>query len=231
VSPRRLLNSMLGHFGYRIVKIRKFDLFFEKLLAMHRRFKFVQIGANDGIQFDDLFFKVTSNRLPGLVVEPISDLFQILKLNYRAYPEVIPVQCALHRTETTAPIYRVRPDALAKYPSWVAGIASFNPEHYKKANVAPDDIEVEVVPCMHLMQLLSTYDMLDTALLQIDTEGYDAEIIQMIDFNKFRPLLVKFEHAHISEEQRKAIYARLLQHDYRLYPEGGDTVAAHRGLR
>ncbi|MEW5782579.1 MAG: hypothetical protein ACOY6N_05630 [Pseudomonadota bacterium] len=132
MSARTILNSILAPFGYQISKLRRFDFYFKKLVKKDPRPKFIQIGANDGIQFDDLYFKVTSHRMPGLVIEPLSEFFEILRLNYRNYLEVIPIRVAVHQTILKAPIFRVKPESIHKYPPWVAGIGSFFADHHKK---------------------------------------------------------------------------------------------------
>ncbi len=73
--------------------------------------------------------------------------------------------------------------------------------------------------------------MLDADLLQIDTEGYDATILRMIDFSRCRPRLIKFEHKSLSAGERAGCdRSRLRAHGYRIAIEGHghDRVAAAR---
>jgi FkbM family methyltransferase len=107
---------------------------------------------------------------------------------------VTPVNAAIHTTEKQLDIYKVDPDYSGKLPEWVRGIASFDPEHHKAIDVPAEAIITESVRCLTFDELLSEYDVEHIDLLQIDTEGYDAEIIKSIDFSKTKPSIIRFEH-------------------------------------
>jgi hypothetical protein len=51
-------------------------------------------------------------------------------------------------------------------------------------------------------ELLALHNCLDADFIQIDTEGFDIPILQMIDFKKFLPQLIKYEHKNASKEAR-----------------------------
>jgi FkbM family methyltransferase len=169
---------------------------------LYRRLKktgklfFVQVGANDGVFRDPLFEFVTSHhdQVSGLALEPMRETFQQLQANYAKFPHVTPVNAAIHTTEKQLDIYKVDPDYSGKLPEWVRGIASFDPEHHKSLDVPAEAIITESVRCLTFDELLSEYDVEHIDLLQIDTEGYDAEIIKSIDFSKTRPSIIRFEH-------------------------------------
>lgn len=76
-----------------------------------------------------------------------------------------------------------------------------------------------------LNMLLRRTQMLDADLLQVDTEGYDAKIIGMIDFGVCRPRLIKFEHKNLSAEERASVVGLLSRNGYACVGEVGDTVA------
>jgi hypothetical protein len=62
-------------------------------------------------------------------------------------------------------------------------------------------------------------------LLQIDTEGYDFEIIKMVNFETLRPDVIHYEHRHLSDADRVACERLLASHGYRLHVAGVDTTA------
>jgi hypothetical protein len=132
---------------------------------------------------------------------------------------------AVHEREGSLPLYRVAPDSVARYPGWATGIASFDREHLLRHAIAPDDVIAQDVECVPLMTLLQRTGMLDAHLLQIDTEGYDATILRMIDFTLFHPILVKFEHKSMSAAVRGTTLERLRANGYSCAAEGTDTVA------
>jgi FkbM family methyltransferase len=222
---RKLLNGLLEPLGYRLERLAHFQRQIDLLLEPGTPLQFVQIGANDGVRFDDLYSIVTNAQFSGIVVEPLPDIYRRLQLNYADYPTIIPVNVAVHEQEGTLPLYRVAPASVGRYPGWVTGIASFDREHLLRHKIAPDDVIAEEVKCVPMMTLLERTGMLGAHLLQIDTEGYDAAILGMIDFTAFRPTLIKFEHKNMSTAVRESTTRRLRMHGYTCAPEGTDTVA------
>lgn len=226
-SAIKLAKRGLGKLGLRIERaslppVEQTVIFCRNILDRRRvaagaDFFFVQVGACDGVSFDDLYGYVTSHRLRGLVIEPLPDLFEELRKNYAAFPSVTPVNVALHRTANRAELYRVS-SAAAGLPSWTKGIASLDPQHHRRSGTAAEHIVAETVPCMTWERLLAQYKIDRIDYLQIDTEGYDFEILQMIDFDKLRPAIIKFEHqvsaGVMSDEQFGQAAARLTHLGY-----------------
>ena len=191
------LRWFFDKFGYRLQRVEHVNVF-EPLL--HRRlarapdFFFVQIGANDGVFTDPIWEFVTRNQVAGLVVEPLPDVFAQLAANYRPYPKVTAVNTAIHASLRSAEMYRVDPARLAHLDEWARGIGSFKRQHHVDAGVPTAAMRTETVTCVTLEELLQQHGVEAIDLLQIDTEGYDAEIIRMIDFRRRRPAIIHFEH-------------------------------------
>ena len=204
---------------------------------LYRRLKktgklfFVQIGANDGVFRDPLFEFVTKNhdQVSGLALEPVRETFQKLQANYAKYPHVTPLNVAIHATEKQINIHKVDPSYYGKLPEWVRGIASFDKEHYKALNVPAEAMITETVRCLTFDELVSQYDVEHVDLLQIDTEGYDAEIIKSIDFSKIRPSIIRFEHNLMAGKMDSSAFTNLAdllhQHGYDVILETQDATA------
>ena len=62
-------------------------------------------------------------------------------------------------------------------------------------------------------------------LLQIDVEGYDHELIRILDLDRFAPSIVRFEHVHLTRDQHDACIDKLVAHGYRVCLEEHDTLA------
>jgi FkbM family methyltransferase len=165
-----------------------------------------------------------------LVVEPMPDYFERLELNYRNYPSIKPVRTALHPSERSATLYRVDPAREAELPSWAAGIASFLPEHHEFLSIPGEYIVEEQVPCVTLMQLLEDEGIDRLDLLQVDTEGFDAVIIRMLDFEKVHPKVIKYEHVNLTPDDRRSTESLLASRGYRSFIEDGDTIAFDQSL-
>jgi hypothetical protein len=127
---RKLLNKLLAPAGYRIERVSRFEHELAALALRPLGFKFVQIGAHDGVRFDDLFRFVTDHDCTGVVVEPLPDAFERLRANYADYPRILPVNKAIHATAETVSLFRVSPAALSRYADWAQGIASFDRNHF-----------------------------------------------------------------------------------------------------
>jgi hypothetical protein len=62
-------------------------------------------------------------------------------------------------------------------------------------------------------------------LLQIDSEGHDAELIKQFDFARIKPKIIHYEHHAISDSDRNEASRKLEEAGYRLYRSYIDTVA------
>ena len=60
-------------------------------------------------------------------------------------------------------------------------------------------------------------------LLAVDTEGHDAAILAGVDFERFRPRLVLYEHFHLPADERVGTRERLHGDGYETMEEGFDT--------
>src|SRR5690606_10680097 len=98
---------------------------------------------------------------------------------------------ALHKTEKKAIIYKVDKTKIDLYPDWVKGIASFDKTNLTKFNVINlQHIVKEVVEADTLMNIIKDFEFNNFDYFQVDTEGYDFKVIEMIDFSIFKPKLI-----------------------------------------
>ena len=201
MTIRNRLNDILLKSRYRLDRISLLEQVLIQKYGREEPFTFLQIGANDGISFDNLFQLVTSRNCRGVVVEPVPFYFKQLESLYSAFETIVPVNLAIHAAEKNNHIYCVDPAQTASLPKWVSGVASFNRGHLQQFDI-PDKAILEVeIECIQLMQLIEQYGLDTLDLIQIDTEGYDAEVIAMIDFDRIRPSIIKFEHAHLTDKE------------------------------
>jgi FkbM family methyltransferase len=198
----------------------------EKNFKKNELFSFIQIGANDGKSFDYLFEIVSTRKSNGIVVEPIVDYFNELVENYKYYPQIIKINKAVHPSKTESTIYKINNLATYKYPDWVKGIASFDPSHFKNLKISSNDIIEEQVECDHLMNIIkANYFSNHIDFIQIDTEGFDAEVIKMLDFSYLRPKILKFENVSLSKNDMIDVKKIIYRNNYYLFNEGNDSIA------
>lgn len=79
-------------------------------------------------------------------------------------------------------------------PEWTKGIASVDPYHHRKSRTPSEFIISETVRCQKLRELIEQNKITRIDFLQIDLEGYDHEIIRMIDFDRIKPAIICFDH-------------------------------------
>nr|WP_131110243.1 hypothetical protein [Sulfuricystis thermophila] len=170
--------------------------------------------------------------MTGLVNDPFFEFFEVLKLNYRNYPEVLPIRIAVHQPLLDAPIYRVKQESVYKYPPLSSRhrFFLFRPSQ-KSRYCARGYLRGDgAMPTSPLMEVVTEFQMPNALLLQIDTEGFDADVIKMIDFTRLSPLLIKFESKNLPPIRKQETYPLLQLNGYRLYEEGADSIAVHSKL-
>ena len=225
MRPRRILISLFPNYKHVFARPTKLEGVLEKKFGNNRSFTFAQIGANDGISFDNLHTIVTRRNCSGIVVEPVVDYFESLQRAYSDHPKIEAINLGVHTTEKSATIYRVVGGKADSLPDWARGIASLDPNHHKELDIPSEVIVAEKIECIHLMDLLEQHSLMNLDLLQIDVEGYDAEVIRMLDFTRIKPTIIKYEHTSLSVDDLTDINENLKKNGYELYADGGDTIA------
>jgi FkbM family methyltransferase len=198
--------------------------------AAFPRAVFVEIGANDGEQHDHLRPMILEREWRGVMVEPVPYVFDRLVSNYGRIDRVTLENAAIADRDGRLPFYHLAP--VTNYrreglPQWYDGIGSFSREAVlDHARLIPDiaDRLVEtLVPALTFDSLCAKHGLDVVDLVLIDTEGYDYEILQHIDFATHRPVLVGYEHYHLTREDRDAALTRMRDAGYETLQEGFDT--------
>ena len=197
---KKIVKRILRKEGYcihRTDRVAFFESLMETFLKKNKGMFIIQIGANDGKMDDPIYEFVTRNpkHVSGILIEPVKDYFEELKINYKKYSNFILLNMAIHNSRKEMTIYRADPIKIEQYglPKWTKGMASFNKDHPKLPGT-PDDVFIkEKVPCISLNDLLKKHQVAKIDLLQIDTEGHDSEIILNLDFQVIKPKIIHFE--------------------------------------
>ncbi len=251
-TPRDFIKKIIGYTGYDIVKRNVplhpqhleqvtpkqfFDMFFS--MVDPSQFYFVQIGANDGQSGDLLYEYIQKYRLSGLLVEPQHDVFVKLKDAYAGHSQLKFANVAIDTQSGNRSFYKVKNSLLNEKNYFEAtAIASFDKETFKitlkkriphiiayVSDNLEDYIEEDVIETLSFADLAKKYGVQKVDLLQIDCEGYDFEIIRMIDFARFSPRIIHYESKFFSDVDRAACEALLHKHGYQTFRHGNDTCA------
>ena len=160
----------------------------------------VQIGANDGKRFDNLNAYIKKYSPKAILVEPIIEYYNELKLNYINYENVFFENSAICANNEINFLYKVESSKSKLYGEHIKGITSFNKSHLIKHGVSRNHIKKEFVNSISFSTLIKKYTIKNLDLLVIDAEGYDANIL--MDFfstTQLRPLII-FEYIHIKND-------------------------------
>lgn len=234
---KNLLKKVYYLFGYKVINtesdhIFNFETFLYRYVSRNNNLFFIQIGANDGITADPIrnFVRKYPDRVSGIAIEPLPDVFKLLRNNYKDYPNIRTLNIAIHNTEKVMKLYRVDPKKLHRFHALSRGIASFDEHHYLRTGLVPSDsIIAEKVKCISIKELLEKENISKIDLLLIDTEGYDVEIIMNLDFSKIKPSIIRFEHGlkhgHMSDEMFLNVTGYLNQNGYQVITESYDATA------
>lgn len=224
IAARFCWNTSVGKLGNAL----RFELdvarILQKTFPPGAPFRFIQVGAHDGISHDFLYSFVQLRDSSGLVIEPLPDLFQRLQSNYSGNGKIIPVQKAVHASMESVILYRVDPDKEHLLPGWAGGIASVDSRHHERAGIPEAYIVTVDVPAARLSSILQEHNIIATDYLQIDAEGYDLEILKMADLNQLEPIIVRLEMASLPEEGKKEAWRMLQSAGYFCFVQTPDLV-------
>lgn len=188
--------------------------------------KLCLIGANDGVSFDTLHERMQGVKVSGVAVEPIIEYYELLSLNFKKFNDVTCLNFAIHEEKQKLELFKVKNESLKSYPPWAQGINSFSYNHLIKLKIKPEDVESVKVSAFNMNYLVQRYFAKSERIyLQIDVEGYDDELIKAINFECFRPLILKYEHVNIEVSEKKIIENKLRTNDYYILHQINDSIA------
>lgn len=176
---------------------------------------FLQIGANDGFIYDPIQKFIKRDNWSGVMLEPQPEVFhQFLVKIHEKRPEIIPINAALSLKDGKTTLYTI---AFSK-ERWATGLSSFDKgillEKFKNGAIAKKAIkegitlpinesnwitEVEI-DSISPSTLIGLFENKKIDLLAIDTEGFDFEILKMLDLKSIEPEVIIYEEEHFDIE-------------------------------
>jgi len=216
----------------------RFEVPLDLVVAAYRRNKhrdpfFMQVGANDGRVGDQIHPLVKRYSLRGVLIEPQRDVYARLKENYAAdfgSSGFTFVNAAIGTSDGNLPFYRIKPGE-TRGPEWLHMIASFDKSvlltHADRIPDLESMIVTEQVRCVTFDTLFKENDFEHIDLLQIDAEGFDAQVLRLFDVPTRKPAIIRFEHKHLTGPDYGMSLNMLANQGYNLAICGQDTVAYH----
>jgi FkbM family methyltransferase len=196
-----------------------------RFAASHGRLTIVQIGAHDGLTSDHMRPLILKYGWTGVLVEPVPEQFQRLQTNYANVPGLRFERAAIAGHDGEIAFHKVRKD-LPGLPRHAHLVHSLKYEVVlNEIGGRADALMAIHVPALMFQTLLDRHGLDHVDVLAIDTEGADYEILRQVDFIRYRPSLILYEHKHLSLADRQACQVMLGGHGYSLQIYRQDTVA------
>lgn len=191
---------------------------------------FVQVGANDGDARDPIRTQIERRHWRGIMVEPVPYVFARLEKRYGNHPRVQLEMAAIAEQPGFLPFYHLREaDEGEEVWSWYHALGSFKRDVVLSHKTLIPDIEDRLteieVPCVNFNSLCERRGLERLDLLQMDTEGYDYQVLRSVDLDVWRPRLIVYEHHHLPPEERRAARELLTEQGYLTFEHGLDTAA------
>jgi FkbM family methyltransferase len=204
----------------------------DRLLKEQESVFFVQVGSNDGVRGDPLYrLASTYKTWSGILIEPVPFLFERLMNNYSNSKRFIFENVAIGERRGTSMFHYVSESAISELgddlPYWYNQLGSFSRGHILKhlnGKLEPFIVEQEV-RCFPLADVLERNNVDRLDLVHIDAEGFDYKVLSQIDFERYSPSLVIFEHTNLSSEERANATALLRRSGYKCLEYRKDILA------
>lgn len=197
-----------------------------------KKVTYIQVGAHDGSHNDPISAFRNKKEWQGLLLEPNPAVFSRLEANLSCHPQHRAINVALAETSGTLPFYIVCEPEKCKEPHWADQISSFDQQHLMKMLQRFGHSSKESAELIKTLQVPTTTfaDLMDQLtdqvdLIFIDAEGADYRLLKFLPFEKQKPKLIVFEHAHLSLEEKKEIPILFAQQGYSYAIIGEDIVA------
>jgi FkbM family methyltransferase len=203
-------------------------------------FSVLQIGANDGLVNDPICKLIRKEKWTGVLLEPQELVYnKYLVPLYKNYSKIKLMNNAIASNENTADLYVISFSA----ERWATGLASFVKssiegkiadgyvdkcikKYNEKAPAKKEDyIKTQQVKCVSFESVFKSSELKKIDLLQIDTEGFDFEIIKMFPFDKIKPGVISYESERLSSADILACESYLKKQGYNVSGIERDSVA------
>ena len=185
-------------------------------------FFFVQVGASDGVTNDPLYALITRHNLRGICVEPLPSSFSRLQHTHAGNPNVTLENAAI--AESDGSVKLVAPEG---YDArlYIAQKSSLRPECVRKHFGKQARLREIEVAGLTFASLCRKHAVKAISLLQVDTEGFDYEVIRQSLAVGILPDAIHYESLHLTKREMEFCRLLLRANGYRLIESTVDTLA------
>ncbi|MFA4930267.1 MAG: FkbM family methyltransferase [Patescibacteria group bacterium] len=203
--------------------VKTFAQFINQLPPSRRQnMFFIQIGGFDGVFDDPIHQFIQPYHWSGIIIEPQPEYYSQLTKKYQP-PQIKILNLAISNHNQPVKLYRPKQDTLTE--NWKNCFATMARDRGDIGRMNTNEIESITVPSQTFNNLIQDHHIDQLNLLQIDTEGYDYQIIKSIDFSLIKPDIIHYEHRHLTTSEKKDSHQLLAQANYQIIPLEFDTIA------
>ena len=171
-------------------KIIYFSILLRTFNYLNKINYFVQVGSHDGKMHDPLFPLLSKNNWNGVLIEPQKKMIQRFKKRYNERDNLQYFNLAVHPSKTTIKLYSLKNPENYSQTGW----SSILPERFSLIK-NKNSIDAELVKAKPLMSIIKDSKFRIVDLLQIDTEGYEYNIVKGINSTNLGDIdFIYFEH-------------------------------------
>ena len=215
------------------------SIFIDFFSKRNKNITVVQVGANDGFNHDPLHKFIKRDRWSGVLLEPQKKIFTTLSRLHQKSDGIHTVNAAIDKENGLKSIYRIK----FSDSRWASGLSTFSKEKMEKilqseyvlegarreGVIVPEKVtermKEEVIATIRPQSLLKEYSIQELTWLQIDTEGYDFEVIKLFNISETQPKVILFEQFHLSSQEKEDCYKLLKKNSYMIKEYGRDALA------
>ena len=195
-----------------------FGLGYDSVIKIMRQespvLSFVEIGANDGKRADPLFKHVQAGHLQGLLIEPMPEPFAKLQKTYENTTGNTFLNLGVGSEDGEIELFH----------SDLSTLTTANPRKNALKDVA--DLTKVTVPVRSLANILDEHNIGAFDILQIDTEGYEWEILRSFPLDAYDIGVIFVEFYCLSISERIGLFRKLLEANYSYFFDGVNMLAA-----
>lgn len=173
---------LLKLFGLRLVSSQcGEDLILESLMSNQKNGFYVDVGANHPIKFNNtlLFYKKGWN---GINIEPNNSRMWLFNFLRR---RDVNLNVGIGKKKSEIDFYVFKESTLSTFEKTASD------EYQKMGHNLKKTIRIQISPLREILETYAKGKEID--ILSIDTEGFDMEVLESNDWNKFRPRFLIIE--------------------------------------
>ena len=215
------------------MKLEKTDYFNDALHHLGKKGEklfTLNIGAMDGLTFDEMSGYIKMYNFTGLYVEPIPVYYELLKENYREEGNLFE-NSAISNYDGEITMLTIEKSVIDEglvHPAFLGMSAVYPPKNGLGSEGDREVVEKYgkkiTVPCITFKTLLEKHNVKSFDVVKIDAEGHDYNIFKQIDLKKYRPRVVRAEWSSIEDYEKISIVKQLDDAGYKYGIESEDIV-------